>query len=419
MGIIEFLRFPVKNIWLFLLVLFSFYDAQLRGTPTFCRTLFIISLLGMYSYFKSSPPIIAVRKYLKFGIGVLLCCILTSLLNLVIDIWVYQHYILTQIVYLFAWFLIVKKASGKKMCLEEILHLVIFAVIINNLIAISYFFSPSLASYFLSIQEFNFNYENADYVSRLYGIGMGGTNYGGGVSSGFALILIMYLLHKRYLKVYVAMLLFVFVSFSGMLIARTTLVGICVALVGYVYYEKSVVRMFRFILPVLILSLGVIAFLIAKYKDTLLFEHTFALFINYENGDGFTDGSMETLIHKHWSILPQNVYTWLIGDGHLTYGDGYYMNTDVGYLRAIFCFGLVGTIYYWFGLFLTTFRTAIHYAKDKGLIKFLVVLFVYIIIINLKGLSDNSSNILWIVVLYVTINAKQRLYSRRYVDARI
>ena len=135
MGIIEFLRFPVKNIWLFLLVLFSFYDAQLRGTPTFCRTLFIISLLGMYSYFKSSPPIIGVRKYLKFGIGVLLCCSLTSLLNLVIDIWVYQHYILTQIVYLFAWFLIVKKASGKKMCLEEILHLVIFAVIINNLIA--------------------------------------------------------------------------------------------------------------------------------------------------------------------------------------------------------------------------------------------------------------------------------------------
>ena len=59
-------------------------------------------------------------------------------------------------------------------------------------------------------------------------------------------------------------------------------------------------------------------------------------------------------------VWPDNIKTWIIGDGYLnnpadkslsTYDPyfvgkfhGYYMGTDIGYLRYIFYFGLIGLI---------------------------------------------------------------------------
>ena len=54
-------------------------------------------------------------------------------------------------------------------------------------------------------------------------------------------------------------------------------------------------------------------------------------------------------------IFPDNDKTWIIGDGYMlnpfwvddnfvgpNYGGGFYMGTDIGYLRFIFYFGIVG-----------------------------------------------------------------------------
>lgn len=53
-------------------------------------------------------------------------------------------------------------------------------------------------------------------------------------------------------------------------------------------------------------------------------------------------------------VFPDNLKTWIIGDGYFsnpyntdpfyigTRSRGYYMGTDVGYLRFIFYFGLIG-----------------------------------------------------------------------------
>ena len=57
-------------------------------------------------------------------------------------------------------------------------------------------------------------------------------------------------------------------------------------------------------------------------------------------------------------IWPDKLETWLIGDGYMidpgynpnyygkTYGGGYYMNSDVGYVRFIYYFGLIGFLFY-------------------------------------------------------------------------
>ena len=54
-------------------------------------------------------------------------------------------------------------------------------------------------------------------------------------------------------------------------------------------------------------------------------------------------------------VFPQTIHTWIIGDGYMlnpfwvddnfvgpNYGGGFYMGTDIGYLRFIFYFGIVG-----------------------------------------------------------------------------
>ena len=66
-------------------------------------------------------------------------------------------------------------------------------------------------------------------------------------------------------------------------------------------------------------------------------------------------GSNDALMSMY--VFPDNPETWLIGDGYFivpgsdpnymgTATEGYYMGTDVGYLRFIFFFGLLGLAIY-------------------------------------------------------------------------
>ena len=84
------------------------------------------------------------------------------------------------------------------------------------------------------------------------------------------------------------------------------------------------------------------------YKDIrFAFEGFFAI---YEDGE-WEVGSNTTL--KNMIVFPDNLKTWIIGDGYFgnPKGDpnylgeitgGYYMGTDIGYLRLIFYMGLTG-----------------------------------------------------------------------------
>ena len=99
-----------------------------------------------------------------------------------------------------------------------------------------------------------------------------------------------------------------------------------------------------------------IPFLIIIYNNDPEFKKLirfgFEGFISiFEKGEWYTT-SNETLIKM--IVSPDNVKTWLIGDGYFDnpintnpyfIGEirgGFYMGTDIGYLRFIFYFGLLG-----------------------------------------------------------------------------
>lgn len=195
---------------------------------------------------------------------------------------------------------------------------------------------------------------------RLYGVGCALDVAGG----RFAVLLIMIafmlpkVIERENWKPLTLFLIFAFLVISsiGNMIGRTTTVGMVVG-VGLIFtyvisdYKRGS-KILRWVsLPVIIFVLLVI-FLYntnPNFEENLRFgfEGFFSL---AEKGEW--DVHSNNLLSAGF-VFPDNLKTWIIGDGYM--GDplhnpyytgaatyGFYMNTDVGYSRFVFYFGLVG-----------------------------------------------------------------------------
>lgn len=155
------------------------------------------------------------------------------------------------------------------------------------------------------------------------------------------------------------LLAFLLIAIVGNIIARTTTVGIIIAL-AYLLYATGLHRLTinkhtgRFILwlgGVLLVAIPLLTLLYhtnEQIHDNLRFA--FEGFFSLAEKGRWEVSSNEVL--KSMVVFPDNPHTWLIGDGYFedpTERDpyytgrnffGYYMQTDIGYLRFIFYGGI-------------------------------------------------------------------------------
>ncbi len=157
---------------------------------------------------------------------------------------------------------------------------------------------------------------------------------------------------------------FIVISIIGNMVARTTIVGVGIGLVFLVISSFISIRgtigisQFSSLFSWLgLIATGVVISVIlyntapqARSLYRFAFEGFFSL---VEKGEWETS-SGEKL--KTMVVYPETLHTWVIGDGYFEnsrndenyLGDatdqGYYMGTDVGYLRFIFYFGILGLI---------------------------------------------------------------------------
>ena len=155
---------------------------------------------------------------------------------------------------------------------------------------------------------------------------------------------------------------FLVISVIGNMIARTALVGtgigIATILSGLIKSNdtdnKTLTVIFTWI------GLLIVGFLVCVITyNTVphargLFRFAFEGFFSLFEKGYWEVSSTETL--KSMVVWPETIHTWIIGDGYfensrndINYlGDataaGFYMGTDVGYLRFLFYFGIVGLI---------------------------------------------------------------------------
>lgn len=201
-----------------------------------------------------------------------------------------------------------------------------------------------------------------DERGRLYGIGAAVDV--AGIRFAAILVMIAYLcfnLDSNKLRRWMILYLFAFffISVVGNMIARTTTVGIVVSIIywGYITGKGTLTQYSYFWKVFLTLLLIFVPFVVACYhfspelRENIRFG--FEGFFSLVEKGRWETHSNDVL--KNMYRFPETLKTWIIGDGYFAnpMGDiyyigyhwkGFYMGTDVGYLRFIFYFGLLGLL---------------------------------------------------------------------------
>lgn len=230
--------------------------------------------------------------------------------------------------------------------------------------------------------------------ARLLGYGV--AFFGAGLICGLALILITYILMSKrmgFIKLCLLGILYSFIFYVGLLSARTTVIGLAASLI------LLIILMFKGNIGsgqgYKFMGIGLI-FIIIGYTLCFIYfpEYTdwaFELFNNYEESGELRTASSDSI--QYMFILPPTVEMWLFGRGSM-----YFWGSDVGYSRLLFYFGLPGTIAFFYYPYA---MSKMCFSKDKLFNITLIVLFIYNLALNVKGLSDLNIYIYLITFFFI------------------
>ncbi len=234
------------------------------------------------------------------------------------------------------------------------------------------------------------------------------------------LVLIVYLMsqiskNKSIYKVVSYIVAFFVIAIVGNMISRTTTVGVIVALCYFIFLlfrnqDNSVVKL-RYISIIFVgILVCLLPFLCYLYQVNMSFHDNirfaFEGFFSLAEKGRWEVHSNEML--KNMYVFPDNLKTWFIGDGYFDnpyYSDsepyyvgpkmgGYYMGTDVGYLRFIFYFGLLGLFLFSYFMCLSGKVCMQKFKKEKAL-------FVLLLMVNFIVWFKVSTDIFLVFALFL------------------
>lgn len=270
-----------------------------------------------------------------------------------------------------------------------------------------------------------------DSVHRMYGLGASLDT--AGIRFSCALIMSAYLIMNRNsagekFSMTALVVSYLIIAIIGNMIARTTSVGLLISLVYLLCksfskdYSVASRRFWRIMIPMILFITPITIYL--YYNSTIVHDNLrFAfegLFNYFENGELLTS-STEKL--KGMYVFPDTLKTWIIGDGYFTnpinsdpYFTGkakgnFYMGTDVGYLRFIFYFGIIGL--FAFSLFM--FKSAKISANNLHQQRILIYL---LLLINFLVWFKVATDIFLVFALFLTIGKEENddYYNRIKLD---
>ena len=291
-------------------------------------------------------------ELIKPYIPALIFAIISIIINLSTDI----YYVKNILVYYFcfwAWyfisymFLIVYKKYDLKILIEYFTLSALLHIVLSLVMYYDYSIQQVLLSLLKGSEVKN------DAIMRTEGsrlLGFGASFFGAGIVNGFILIIIsLYIINNKLSPItqFIYLIAFVIIIIIGMMQARTILVG---ALIGVGILLYSYIKSLKqFLLSIIIISIiGILYFTaIPLFLQTSTIDFETISNFGFDFLKGVEDSSAMSSVNgmiEMYNIVPDNLKTWLIGDAKWDNpnGFGYYMNTDIGYSRAIFYFGLLG-----------------------------------------------------------------------------
>ena len=253
-------------------------------------------------------------------------------------------------------------------------------------------------------------------IERLYGIGAALDV--AGLRFSTVLVAIAYLSsridsNRKKKKMVLYLLAFVFIALVGNMMSRTTSIGIGLALFYWCirWFAKTPEAkannrcLWLWLTVILLVCVPLIVWQYQidgniRQNIRFAFEGFFSL---AEEG---TWNVHSNNILKNMVVFPDNLKTWLIGDGYFdnpfgtdpyytgpNFG-GFYKNTDIGYLRFVFYFGVIGLL-----AFIYFFQDSTRICIQK--FPMYRCFFLFILSVNLIGWFKVSSDIFPIYALFM------------------
>lgn len=198
-----------------------------------------------------------------------------------------------------------------------------------------------------------------DAGERTHGLGCALDVAGGRFAAVLLMAAFFLTRSNKKLEVYFYIVSFFIISVLGNIIGRTTTIGLVLSILYIIYdilkgdvsdklYSKHLLGVCLVFIPAICLLYN----MNSVFRENLRFgfEGFFSL---AESGRWETTST--NILQGSMIVFPDNLKTWIIGDGyganpsHDPYytGEiykGFYMSTDIGYLRFLFFFGILGTL---------------------------------------------------------------------------
>lgn len=293
----------------------------------------------------------------------------------------------------------------------------LMTLVVQSVIAIVMFVNQPICLFLFDLQGIDLTSRVIKMYFGVRLIGLGCFYFGAGAIYGLGLIAIMpfMLKAKNKQQLIKLILLYVYIFIVGIFFARTAMIG-CVFSIVYLIFCILIPKMcnkvflvFRqFIIYLTVFGIALVFIYTSSpklqedYGDIIDFG--FEAFINLvENGE-LSTASSDGLTEYHLSIWSQNQKTYYIGDMRWTKGDSYYGDSDVGYVRLLFYFGVPGVI-----LFLLYQYSIVRISglifKERILSFFFFTVFFYALILLIKGYIDVAS-LIFIYLHYKSLDSK-------------
>lgn len=305
-----------------------------------------------------------ILSILAFGVS--LCGVVSVLYNDTSD-FTYASYLVSFLVWIAAAYCVVSiiRVNDGLITIRRLCYYLIAVVVVQCILAILLDLLPAFRNVvnsvvvgFASMHSAGAGLEKA---GRLYGIGaaldVAGTRFAPILAILFILILKLFDKNEKAI-LYVMTILWAFVFVVGSMISRTTIIGLVAGLVVLlVSRDRHKMAFCRYLLFAGLIFLGIASILYLKsgfFHENVRFA--FEGFFNFFEHGEWTTSSTQTLQSMY--KLPDSIKTIMIGDGYFNepyYTDPYYsgpahrwgifyMGTDVGYLRFIYYFGILGLV---------------------------------------------------------------------------
>lgn len=373
-----------------ILLLIVFYYIYPQALNTFGSSFIIlpgILGLGLYIYhrFPFKEVIYLLTAYLTFVFVVFI----TSYVNMVDDTFIFA-YSKSQAAWFFSAYLItfLLFKFHKTPTPVTVASYIMCAVLLQCICTVLIYASPEAKDFLTSLElQVELTEAIRDEVegTRLVGYGIG--FFGAGFIAGYGLIFTMFVITQTKLKkkqLLFLCLIYVFIFYIGVLSARTTIVGCSVSIVLLLILYFKNYRQLKSKVSIMLVSFVLLVIIgssiIYAYFPSMT-SWAFELFTNFTNKGTLETKSSDGI--KGMFIFPDDFHTFIFGNNNMNF-----FGSDVGYTRMAFYCGVIGLVlFYSYALIIAL----LSFSKDKNTNILLLLIVIYGLALNIKGLTDMHS----------------------------